>query len=247
MSQVQISIEELAVRFGTTVWSKGDKKRIYLDRGYNTKKMSTKTYVYQNEDGSYDVACYIECPSQPYEWIKSQQQEVIEGVKDDLNDMLSDTAYILTNEAEEFVDYKGVVVDLFQAEGFYTEAKANERIKSCAAYSKFITMPRDQYDAEVERIRIEGKPERDRIAAIEEEKRTAERTQVLAKKEAESKKLQATGEIIAVSTRVKHGRFGIGTVTASASDAIEVLFDDSEFGLKKMARQFVKLEILPND
>lgn len=76
-----ISFEQLAEKLNGKLWTKGDLKRIYLDRGYNTKKMSTKTYVYQREDGSFGVSCYIDCPSQTYAWIKSQQEEVIESVE----------------------------------------------------------------------------------------------------------------------------------------------------------------------
>ena len=76
-----LTIEQLAEQLGGKLWIKGDMKRIYLDRGYNTKKMSTKTYVYQREDGTFGVSCYIDCPSQAYNWIKSQQDKVIEGVE----------------------------------------------------------------------------------------------------------------------------------------------------------------------
>ena len=81
---MKITIEILAEKLSGKLWIKGDVKRIYLDCGYNTKKMSTKTYVYQREDGTYGVSCYIECPSQPFEWIKSQQQEIIEGVNESI-------------------------------------------------------------------------------------------------------------------------------------------------------------------
>ena len=77
-----ISIEILAEKLEGKLWIKEDKKRIYLDCGYNTKKMSTKTYVYQREDGTFGVSCYIDCPSQPYAWIKSQQEEVVKEVEE---------------------------------------------------------------------------------------------------------------------------------------------------------------------
>ena len=80
-----ITIEILAEKLGGKLWIKEDKKRIYLDCGYNTKKMSTKTYVYQREDGTFCVSCYIDCPSQPYAWIKSQQEEVVKGVEERIN------------------------------------------------------------------------------------------------------------------------------------------------------------------
>jgi len=79
-----LSIELLAEKLGGKLWIKEDKKRIYLDCGYNTKKMSTKTYVYHREDGTYGVSCYIDCPSQPFAWIKSQQEEIIKNVEEDI-------------------------------------------------------------------------------------------------------------------------------------------------------------------
>lgn len=50
-----VTIETLAEKLEGKLWVKGDLKRIYLDSGYNTKKMSTKTYVYQKENGTYVV------------------------------------------------------------------------------------------------------------------------------------------------------------------------------------------------
>lgn len=81
-----ITLEMLATALKGKLWEKGDMKRLYLDRGHNTKKMSTKTYLYQREDGSFGVSCYIECPSQPFAWIKSQQQEIIERIMDEIEE-----------------------------------------------------------------------------------------------------------------------------------------------------------------
>lgn len=89
----ELTLEIIAEKLGGKVWEKGNLKRVYLDRGYNTKKMSTKTYVYQREDSSFGVSCYIDCPSQPFEWIKSQQEEVVEGVMQDINEILNPTEH----------------------------------------------------------------------------------------------------------------------------------------------------------
>jgi hypothetical protein len=75
----QISLEQLAEKLNGKLWVKGDLKRVYLERGHNTKKMSTKTYVYEI-NGEFKVSCYIDCPSQPFEWIKSQQEQIISRV-----------------------------------------------------------------------------------------------------------------------------------------------------------------------
>ena len=78
------TLEKIAEKFGTKVWEKGDKKRVYLNNfGYNTKKMKTTCYVYE-ENGELKVAVFIDCPSQPYSWIKSQVNEVRNLILDEL-------------------------------------------------------------------------------------------------------------------------------------------------------------------
>lgn len=80
----QITLQQLADMIGGNYWAKNSMERVYVDAGYNTKKMSTKTYVYLNGDGTFGVSCYIECPSQPMAWIKAQQEEVIQTVKENI-------------------------------------------------------------------------------------------------------------------------------------------------------------------
>ena len=82
-----ITFEQLAEKLNGKIWTKGDLKRIYLDRGYNTKKMSTKTYV-EEVDGEFVVKCFIDCPSQAWNWIKSQQEEVIESVEKNIEEII---------------------------------------------------------------------------------------------------------------------------------------------------------------
>jgi hypothetical protein len=84
----KITIEDLAVKLNGKIWTKGDLKRIYLDRGYNTKKMSTKTYVEETSEGNFNVKCFVECPSQDYNWCKSQANQVIESVDAQINEIL---------------------------------------------------------------------------------------------------------------------------------------------------------------
>jgi hypothetical protein len=63
-----ISIEQLTEKIGGKLWVKDDLKRIYLNEaGWNTKKMSTKTFVFQDESGAFKVSCHVECPSQPWQ------------------------------------------------------------------------------------------------------------------------------------------------------------------------------------
>jgi hypothetical protein len=84
-----ITIETLAEKLGKTVWTKGTLKRIYLnDAGYNTKKMSTKTFIFQDEVGNFVVSCRIECPSQPLQWIISQEREIKESILRDIEEAM---------------------------------------------------------------------------------------------------------------------------------------------------------------
>ena len=88
MNTRNVTIEQLAERSNQTVWVKGDLKRIYRnDEGYNTKKMSTKTFIFE-KDGEFIVSCRIECPSQPYQWIQSQEEEVKESVYSRIEDFI---------------------------------------------------------------------------------------------------------------------------------------------------------------
>jgi len=87
MNTQTISIETLAEKINGKLWIKGDLQRIYIDAGYNTKKMSTKTFIYQ-KDGEFIVSCHIECSNQPYQWIKSQEQEVKESIYSKIEDCI---------------------------------------------------------------------------------------------------------------------------------------------------------------
>ena len=88
MKTNNVTLEQLAERFNQTVWAKDDLKRIYLNnQGFNTKKMSTKTFIFE-KDGEFIVSCRIECPSQPYQWIQSQEEEVKEGVYSKIEDYI---------------------------------------------------------------------------------------------------------------------------------------------------------------
>ena len=48
---------------------------------------SFKTFIFE-KDGEFIVSCRIECPSQPYQWIQSQEQEVKEGVYSKIEDYI---------------------------------------------------------------------------------------------------------------------------------------------------------------
>ncbi len=92
-----VTIETLAEKLEGKLWVKGDLKRIYLDSGYNTKKMSTKTYVYQKENGTYVVVCNTDCPSQNSNWIKSQENQIIESLNNSIENIIEEFGHEIVN------------------------------------------------------------------------------------------------------------------------------------------------------
>jgi len=99
MTTQNVTIEQLAEKLGKNVWSKGDLKRIYLnDAGYNTKKMSTKAFIYE-KDGDFRVSVNIDCSSQAYQWIESQEEQVRQSI-------LSNIEYVVFGINNPGVDYE---------------------------------------------------------------------------------------------------------------------------------------------
>lgn len=230
----QITLQQLAKKLGGNYWEKGDLKRIYLDEGYNTKKMSTKTFVWENEEGEFIVSCKVECPSQPWEWCKSQEEEVKERVYLSIQNALSDTVFIVVNKEGVPCNYKGDETTLNNSTYFFTEKEAIAELDNCHLYDHYITMPRDEFEAEEKRLDEEQRPERERLAAEAQEKRDAE---LAAKRKAD--KIASGGIVPGKGMKVKHVQFGIGEVIADDGKIIEVLFAS---GVKKMVKKYTKLE-----
>jgi hypothetical protein len=82
-----ITLELLAEKLKGKIWIKGDLKRVYLNEyGYNTKKMSTKAYIFE-KDGEFIPVVNIECDSQTYQWIKSQKDEVKNRIEKEIENI----------------------------------------------------------------------------------------------------------------------------------------------------------------
>lgn len=96
-----ISLSQIAEQIGGKLWVKGDVERIYVNAGYNTKKMSTKTFIYKTKDGQFNVNCTIKCDSQPQQWIASQEDEVIESV----NSQVERAIWVIENEGADYDNY----------------------------------------------------------------------------------------------------------------------------------------------
>lgn len=101
------TIYELAERLKCKVWEKGELKRIYLNEGYNTRKMRTKTYIWQDEKGDFKVSCYIDCPSQPWNWIICQKEIVVKEVEEKIYKALAETYFLPIHKTDSRVFRKG--------------------------------------------------------------------------------------------------------------------------------------------
>ena len=103
------NIYELAERLGRKVWEINGLKRIYINDGYNTEKMSTTTFIWKDESGEFKVNCYIECPSQPWNWIKSQKEIVISNVEEEVRHALVDFFYMPVRKIDGMVFDNGIM------------------------------------------------------------------------------------------------------------------------------------------
>ena len=235
-----LTIEQLAEQLGGKLWIKGDMKRIYLDRGYNTKKMSTKTYVYQREDGTFGVSCYIDCPSQHPSWIESQKQEVIDGVESDIEEALADTYYLIIDDSTGgYINDNGKEVALnhiYSSDRFLNQSAAEKYIsKELGKGYSVKSLDRDEFEKEVERLDV-----------IEEEKRIQD---VINNPQSQPVNIQATVPTVTINTdtpdygvgvKVIHARFGNEIITAE-SDKIAVVNFES-VGEKQLLKAYAKLE-----
>lgn len=237
-TQSSITIEQLAEKLNGKLWVKEDLKRIYLDRGYNTKKMSTKTYVFQRADGSFGVSCYIDCPSQAPQWIESQKNEVIEGVMEDIEETLATEYYVVLNENGEYINdnRKPVALDcIYESDRFLTEAAAAKWIK--AEYLDNCTIKcidRAEFEAEVDRLEEIDRVERENQEALKPAEEKIETPFVVTEKV-----LHTETPEFGVGTKVSHGRFGEGVVLGESNNQIQV--DFTSVGSKSLLKQFAKL------
>jgi len=212
-----VSIEQLAERLNGKIWVKGDVKRIYIDAGHNTKKMTTKTYVFQRKDGKFGVSCYIDCPAQPFQWIESQKEEVIESVMVSIERATAETVYLLKDNAGNICDTDGepTAINELYFDEIYSKSKMQKYAAeiNCTVFE----MDRTKFDTEVAQL--------DEIDAA---KRAAEKL----------------SQLYGADCRVKHPKFGEGTVKWEGDEMICILFDNAEYGKKDLLKRFIKLEIL---
>lgn len=230
----KITIEELAVKLNGKMWVKGDLKRIYLDRGYNTKKMSTKTYVEETATGDFNVKCFVECPSQDSNWCKSQAEIVIEGVEEDIEEIVKLSKVQLLEarlsandtEIEVRISFNGV-----EETEFLTEEQFDER------FNKY---PQSVFDNLPE-------PKNFPLETIEQTVNPAVTSTFLTRKNWErdfkAKNFVSQGTL---SKKVSHPRFGLGEIIEEFENdgmkKFKILFETE--GEKLLLERFANLTYL---
>jgi hypothetical protein len=214
-----ISLQELTTKLNGKFWSKDGKERVYLDKGYNTKKMSTKTYVEVKND-EFVVRCFIDCPSQNHNWIESQQNEIIENVETEILEIIELSKVELLDaklsqdetEVEVRISYDGNV-----EENFLTETQFDERFNKYPQ-SVFENLPKTK--------KIEIAPN---VLVSKHEPRI------------EKIKIQL-GE----GKKVKHSRFGLGEIVEEIENdgmkKFKILFETE--GEKLLLERFANLTFL---
>lgn len=227
-----MTIEQLAEKLNGKLWVKGDLKRIYLERGYNTKKMSTKTWVEQQGD-SFVVKCFVECPSQPWQWCKSQQEEVVESVENQIENLIKQQNLELVSFEinKETFDYNVVVKDFVTNQTF--------EINDEDFLSKFGITAAEFFGGDLQ-IEI------DSLYQAEREKRETEK-QIKAEKQEEVKQQEYKETTIpSDAKRVKHSKFGFASVIEINEDKgqIKLKFDDQNVGIKNLLIRFAPIEII---
>jgi hypothetical protein len=124
----KLTLQQIAEELDGNFWEAGNKKRVYLSKGYNTKKMTTKTYIYEKEDGTFGISVYIDCPSQDYNWIKSQKEKIEKEVEQELGLLVQEEVFVIKSN-DNYIDCIGDEDTLEEAEKFINEKFANEFIK----------------------------------------------------------------------------------------------------------------------
>lgn len=237
-----ITIEQLAEELKGNLWTKGDLKRIYLDKGWNTKKMSTKTFVWQDENGDFKVSCRIECPSQGYQWIKSQEDKVKESVYEHIEEILAEKVFIIVNKDGGICNDVGNLVELndYDVMVYYSKEKAEYYLKNEALSGmSYKEMDKEDFLAEVERLdeiernKHQEKAEVKPLSNPEPAKKDVEKT--------------VSEDNLTIEKRIKHFRFGVGTIIEDLGETTKILFDDTNIGERVLIKKFAKLEVLENE
>ncbi len=223
-----ISLQELAIKLNGKFWSKEGKERIYLDRGYNTKKMSTKTYVEIKND-EFVVRCFIDCPSQNHNWIESQQDDVISNVSQEIKEVLATEYFYIVNEKGSVIDDCGTekqLAELYTGGGLYLyEVLAK------------ITMQREGFDGEIKSISREDFEKLE--VKVSEKIKEDKIEEVIPTPVVEKVKIE-----LGNGKKVSHARFGLGEILEEidGGEKLRILFETE--GEKYLLARFANLTFL---
>ena len=83
-------------KLGGKIWSKNGITRLYVNAGYNTKKMKTTLYIAEVA-GGIKISCVVECPTQNSTWIAAEEKAVI-------NSVISDIEFYIAEETQPKVE-----------------------------------------------------------------------------------------------------------------------------------------------
>jgi Zn-dependent oligopeptidase len=147
---MKATLEKLSEKLNGKYWGKGGLKRVYLTRGHNTKKMSTKVYIEQI-NLEYVVKCFVECPSQDMNWCKSQADIVIKSVQKEIKEALATEYFYVLNAASEVVNdclQVEVLQDLYVGAGLYlSKEDAQEFIELEDIEATILSISRDNFES----------------------------------------------------------------------------------------------------
>lgn len=230
-----ISIEKLSEKLNGSLWTKGDFKRIYLnDEGYNTKKMSTKTFVYE-QDGEFKVSCHIDCPSQASQWIASQEKEVKDSVYSRIERIIEEETaeyvYAVVKNNEYYYDIENTFgLYLWQVDDYskiYSREKADKVAE--AVGGEVIQYSKEEFQAMIDKAESVR-------AALQLEKQVNQ-----IEEEQKEKGIEPVDYLkdYSIGANYKHAKFGIGILISEDKNTVVIKF---EVGEKHLLKQFAKLE-----
>lgn len=147
---MKATLEKLSEKLNGKYWEKGGLKRVYLTRGYNTKKMSTKVYVEQI-NLEFVVKCFVECPSQDQNWCNSQAGMVIKQVQQEIKEVLATEYFYVVNSKNEVINdclQVEVLEDLYFGGGLYlSKEDAQKFIELENIEATILSISRDDFEA----------------------------------------------------------------------------------------------------
>lgn len=241
------TLKQLAEVLDGNYWEKGNLKRVYLDRGYNTKKMSTKTFVFQDENGEFKVSCKVDCPSQPWEWCNSQEEQIKKSVQREIEDATATEYYFAKKKTTElyFSSFGDVSYEkAIDYEAFYSsEQQLLDEMDNCAEVPEhydFITIDKAKVDADVKKCLDEY--------ANKQKAKQAETEKSSEKEQPKKKVIQTERKLREFTVGDIYTNPAFGNCLVTNQDDTYVHIQIQKTGeMKKLLRRFAKLDEADNN